>query len=56
MKKNMKSAEIFENANPSNVIKFLDNNKQFHGVLRSLRTDQARGLIGNQLKTLFYQK
>ena len=44
------SAEIFENANASNVIKFLDNYIYTHGVPRSLRIDQARCLIGNQGK------
>ena len=44
------SAEIFDNANAFNVIKFLDNYIHIHGVLRSLRVDQARCLIGNQVK------
>ena len=44
------SAEIFENANAWNVIKFLDNYIHTHGVPRSLRIDQARCLIGNQVK------
>ena len=41
-------AEIFENANASNVIKFLDNYIHAHGVPPSLRTDQARCLIFTQ--------
>ena len=44
------SAEIFENVNASNVIKFLDNYIHAHGVPRSLRIDQARCLIGTQVK------
>ena len=43
-------AEIFENANASNVIKFLDNYLHTQGVPRSLRIDQARCLIGYQVK------
>ena len=50
------SAEIIENANASNVIKFLDNYIHTHGVPRSLRIDQARCLIGNQVKKLLYEK
>ena len=46
------SAEIIENANASIVIKILDNYKQIHGVPRSLRTDQARYLIGKQEKKI----
>ena len=44
------SAEIFDNANASNVIKFLDYYIQIYGVPRSLRIDQARCLIGNQVQ------
>ena len=43
-------AEIFDNANASNVIKCLDKYIQIHGVPRSLQIDQARCLIGNQVK------
>ena len=43
-------AEIFDNANVSNVIKLLDIYMHIHGVPRSLRIDQARCLIGNQVK------
>ena len=43
-------AEIFDNANASNVIKILDNYIHIHGVPRSLRIDQARCLIENQIK------
>ena len=44
------SAEIFENANESKVIKFLDNYIHTHGVARFLRIDQAHCLIGNHVK------
>ena len=44
------SAEIFENANASNVIKFLDKYIHTKGVPRSLRIDQARCLIGDQVR------
>ena len=44
------SVEIFENAKASNVIRFLDNYIHTHGVPRSLRIDQVRCLIGNQVK------
>ena len=41
---------MFDNANASNVKKFLDNYIHTPGVPRSLRTDQTRRLIGNQVK------
>ena len=44
------SAEIFEIANSSIVIKFPDNYLQFHGVLRYFRIDEASFLTGNQEK------
>ena len=44
------SAEIFDNANATNVLKFLDNYIHVHGVPISLRIDQARCLKGNQVK------
>ena len=46
------SAEIFEIANSSIVIKFLDNYLQFHGVLRYFRIDEASFLTGNQEKNI----
>ena len=46
------SAEISDNANASNVIKFLDNYINIHGVPLALRIDQARCLIGNQKTVL----
>ena len=44
------SAEIFDNANASNVIEFLDNYIHIQGVPRSLRIYQAHCLTGNQVK------
>ena len=44
------SAELVDNASASNIIKFLDNYIPVHGVPRSLRIDQARCLIVNQVK------
>ena len=44
------SAKNFEIANAPNVIKFLDDCEQLHGVPRSLRNEQACCLIGNQVK------
>ena len=43
-------AEIFENAKALNVIKILDNYLHTQGVPRSLGIDQARCLIGYQVK------
>ena len=50
------SAEIYDNANAFNVIKFLDNYKHIQGVQRSLRIDQARCLIGNRVKNICTKK
>ena len=50
------SAEIFYKASAYNVIKFLDNYIQIHGVPRSLRIDQARCLLGNPLKKFLHKK
>ena len=50
------SAEIFDNANESNVINFLDDYIQIHGIPRSLRIDQARCLIENQVEKNVKQK
>ena len=50
------SAEVFDNANASNVRKFLDNYIHIHGVPRSLRIDQARCLMGNQVKNFVWKK
>ena len=50
------SAELVDNANASNVIKFFDNYIQIHGVPRSLRIDQARCLVGNQVKNFCMKK
>ena len=45
------SAELVDIANSSNVIRILDNYIQIHGVPCSLRIDQARCLVGNQVKS-----
>ena len=50
------SAEVSDNANASNVIIFLDNYIHMHGVSRSLPIDQARCLIGNQVKKFCMKK
>ena len=47
---NYPSAEIFDNANATNVIKFLDNYIHVHEIPCSLRIDRARCLTGNQVK------
>ena len=43
-------AEIFDNTNASNLKNFLDKYIHIHRVPRSLRIDQARCLISNQVK------
>ena len=45
------TACIYEKANGSNFLKFLDMYIENHGVPRSVRLDQAKCLIGNQVKT-----
>ena len=42
---------IYEKANGPNVLKFLDLYIEVHGVPRSIRLDQAKCLVGNQVKT-----
>ena len=44
------TAEVFDNANGPNVIKFLDEYIQIHGVPRNIRLDQARCLIGYKVE------
>ena len=44
------SVEVFDKANGRNVIKFLDDYIQIHGVPRNIRLDQARCLIGYKVK------
>ena len=42
--------EVFDYANGPNVIKFLDDYTQIHGVPRNYRLDQSRCLIGHKVK------
>ena len=46
--------EVFEKHAP-NVVKFLDDYIQIHGVPRNIRLDQARCLIGNKVKNFCKQ-
>ena len=50
------SAEMFDNANTSNVVKFLGNYIQIHRVPQSLPIDQAHCRIGNQVKKFSHKK
>ena len=45
------TAYIYEKANGPNVLKFLDMYIETHGIPRSIRLDQAKCLVGNQVKT-----
>ena len=49
------TAEVFDKANGPNAIKFLDENFQRHGVPRNIRLDQARCLIGYEVKNFCKQ-
>ena len=42
---------IYEKANEPNVLRFLDMYIENHGIPRSIRLDQAKCLVGNQVKT-----
>ena len=42
---------MYEKANGPNVLKFLDMYIETHGIPRSIRLDQAKCLIGHQVKT-----
>ena len=44
------TACIYDKANGPNVIKFLDIYIENHGIPRSIRLDQAKCLVGNQVK------
>ena len=44
------TVEVFDKANGPNVIKFLDEYIQIHGVPRNIRLDQAHCLIGYKVK------
>ena len=45
------TAYIYDKANGPNVLKFLDMYVENHGIPRSVRLDQAKCLIGHQVKT-----
>ena len=45
------TAYMYEKANGPNVLKFLDMYIATHGIPRSIRLDQAKCLIGHQVKT-----
>ena len=45
------TAYIYDKANGPNVLKFLDMYIETHGTPRSIRLDQAKCLIGHQVKT-----
>ena len=45
------TANVYEKANGPNVLKFLDMYIETHGIPRSIRLDQAKCLIGHQVKT-----
>ena len=47
---------IYEKANGLNVLKFLDMYVENHGIPRSIRLDQAKCLVGNQVKTFCNKK
>ena len=45
------TAYIYDKATGPNVLKFLDMYIETHGIPRSIRLDQAKCLVGNQVKT-----
>ena len=45
------TAYIYDKANGPNVLKFLDMYIETHGIPRSIHLDQAKCLVGNQVKT-----
>ena len=45
------TAYIYDKANRPNVLKFLDMYIETHGITRSIRLDQAKCLVRNQVKT-----
>ena len=49
------TVEVFDKANGPNVIKFLDEYIQIHGVPRNIRLDQAHCLIGYKVKNFCKQ-
>ena len=52
---NTPTVEAFDKANGPNVIKFLDEYIQIHGVPRNIRLDQALCLIGYKVKNFCKQ-
>ena len=50
------TACIYGKANGPNVLKFLDMYIENHGIQRSIRLDQAKCLVGNQVKTFCNKK
>ena len=50
------TVELLDRANGPSVIKFLDDYIQIHGVLRNIRLDEARCLIGNKVKNFCKQR
>ena len=49
------TVEVFDKANGPNVLKFLDDYIQIHGVPRNIRLDQSRCLIGCKVKNFCKQ-
>ena len=48
---NYPTAYIYDKGNGPNVFKFLDMYIEIHGIPRSIRLDQAKCLVGDQVKT-----
>ena len=48
---NYPTAYIYDKANGPNVLKFLDMYIEIHGIPRSIRLDQAKCLVGDQVQT-----
>ena len=42
------TVEVFDKENGTNVVKFIDDYIQIHGIPRNIRLDQARCLIGKE--------
>ena len=49
------TAEVFDRANADNILKFLQEYVLLHGILRSMRLDQARCKTGQQIKAFCNQ-
>ena len=50
-----KISEVFDRANPDNILKFLQEYVLLHGIPRSIRLDQARCQTGHQIKAFCRQ-